>query len=129
MRRPIGKREHAFVRPTVLIVDDHAAFRTSARFMLESDGFQVVGEAADAAAAMSETDRLRPAVVLLDIQLPDADGFVVARWLASRPDAPTIVLVSSRDAVSWGVRLVRSPARGFIAKADLTGTSLARLLE
>ena len=116
------------MRPSVLIVDDHAGFRSSARRMLEADGFQVVGEAADAAAAVAETERLRPLVVLLDIQLPDADGFSVAERLASRPDAPIIVLISSRDAVEWGVRLGRSPARGFIAKTDLTGASLAEVL-
>ena len=63
--------------PTILIVDDHPSFRASARVVLESDGFSVVGEAADGASALEECCRLRPQVVLLDVQLPDIDGFDV----------------------------------------------------
>ena len=68
---------------TVLIVDDHPSFRASARRMLEADGYQVVGEAADASSAVDAVRELQPDVVLLDIRLPDADGFQVAE-LTSR---------------------------------------------
>jgi DNA-binding NarL/FixJ family response regulator len=112
----------------VLIVDDHEEFRTSARAMLEAAGFQVVGEAANGAEAVAAVDRLRPAVVLLDIRLPDVDGFVVAHRLAGLAEPPQVVLVSSREAVAWGPKLGQSPVRGFIAKADLTGAALRRLL-
>jgi signal transduction histidine kinase len=71
------------VRTTVLIVDDHDGFRESARALLEAEGFAVVGGAADGAAALAAAQRLRPEVVLLDIQLPDLDGFAVARQLAA----------------------------------------------
>jgi DNA-binding NarL/FixJ family response regulator len=117
------------VRPTILIVDDHADFRSSARLMLETEGFLVVGEAADGSGAVEATERLRPAVVLLDIQLPDVDGFVVARRLAARPDPPEVVFISSRDRESYGRRIAGSPARGFLAKSDLSGEALATMLD
>jgi DNA-binding NarL/FixJ family response regulator len=116
------------VRPTVLIVDDHEAFRDAARSLLESDGFDVVGEAADGQDAIAEAERLRPDVVLLDIQLPDLDGFAVADQLAVMASAPDVVLISSRDADTYGARLVGAAARGFLAKRDLSGAALARLL-
>jgi DNA-binding NarL/FixJ family response regulator len=62
---------------TVLIVDDHAPFRALARALLQLEDFEVVGEAADALSALDAVRQLRPNVVLLDIQLPDLDGFEV----------------------------------------------------
>ena len=88
------------MRPTVLIVDDHAAFRASARALLQAEGFDVVGEAADGAAAVEAVAVLHPEIVLLDIQLPDLDGLAVAERLAAGQDAPA-VLISSRDAAAW----------------------------
>jgi DNA-binding NarL/FixJ family response regulator len=116
------------VRTTVLIVDDHDVFRDSARALLEAEGFAVVGVAADAAAAVAAVERLRPEVVLLDIQLPDADGFTVAERLAAAPDPPRVVLISSRDAAAYGPRLATAPACGFLAKQELSGASLAALV-
>jgi DNA-binding NarL/FixJ family response regulator len=113
---------------TLLIVDDHAGFRIWARAVLEAGGFDVVGEAADGASAIAEARRLRPDVVLLDIRLPDIDGFQVAQRLA-QADAPAVVLVSSRDASDYGRRIESSPAVGFIPKAELTGTAMEALLE
>ena len=80
------------MRRTVLIVDDHEAFRESASALLEAEGFSVVGGAADGGAALSEAERLRPEVVLLDIQLPDIDGFAVAERLSDWPEPPRVVL-------------------------------------
>jgi DNA-binding NarL/FixJ family response regulator len=116
------------VRPTVLIVDDHEEFRTSARALLEAEGFAVVGEAADGAEAIEAVAALRPAVVLLDVQLPGRDGLAVAERIAANPDSPAVVLVSSRDARAYGPRLRGAPARGFIAKSELSGAALAGLL-
>jgi DNA-binding NarL/FixJ family response regulator len=113
------------MRNGVLIVDDHADFRASARTMLEAAGFLVVGEAADGAEAMAAEARLRPALVLLDIQLPDVDGFEVAEALSQSPDPPMVVLISSRDADAYGDRVATSRAHGFIPKFDLSGRSLA----
>ena len=112
----------------MLIVDDHAEFRTSARALLEAEGFDVVGEAADGAEALDAVAALRPAVVLLDIQLPGPDGLAVAEEIAAAPDSPAIVLISSRDAAAYGPRLERTPARGFIAKRELSGAALAGVL-
>ncbi len=116
------------VRSGVLIVDDHPDFRDSARAMLEAAGFEVVGEATDGEEALSADRRSRPAVVLLDIQLPRVDGFQVAERLAAEPDPPVVVLVSSREAAAYGDRVASSPARGFISKVRLSGAALAELV-
>lgn len=116
------------MRPTVLIVDDHDGFRASARSLLEAEGFAVVGEAADGSEAMAGVAALRPEIVLLDIQLPGSDGLEIAEKIASIPDPPAVVLVSSRAAAAYGPRLEQTSARGFIAKSELSGASLACLL-
>jgi len=113
---------------TVLIVDDHDAFRESASALLEAEGFAVVGEAADGDRAIAEAERLHPQVVLLDIQLPGLDGFAVAERLAAAPDPPRVVLISSRDAAAYGARLRDASARGFIAKRELSGAALEALV-
>ncbi len=113
----------------VLIVDDHAGFRGVARRLLQEIGRQVVGEAGTGAEALSESRRLKPDVVLLDIQLPDLDGLAVAATLSSEPQPPAVVLVSTRDAADYGPRLHDCGAIGFIAKADLSAESLIALLE
>lgn len=113
---------------TVLIVDDHAEFRTSARALLTAGGWRVVGEAASGAEGLLLAARLRPEVVLLDIALPDQDGFGVAVALAQDPDPPHVVLVSSRDQRAYGPRIALAPVRGFLPKQRLSGTALADLL-
>ena len=113
---------------TVLIVDDHPSFRASARVLLESEGFNVVGEAVDGASAVAETCRLRPQLVLLDVQLPDIDGFDVAAQLTGTDGAPTVILVSSRDGSDFGPLVSRSGARGFVPKAELSGDRVQELL-
>jgi DNA-binding NarL/FixJ family response regulator len=116
------------MRPTVLIVDDHEAFRQSASALLKAEGFDVVGQAADGPDAIAQVERLQPQVVLLDIQLPDLDGFAVAERLAALPDAPRVVLISSRDASAYGPRLGETSARGFLTKRELSGDALATLV-
>ena len=116
------------MRPTVLMIDDHDGFRSRARAMLEAEGFDVVGEAVDVASGLAAADRLRPDVALVDIGLPDGDGFALADQLRARGWAPVIILVSGRDRVDYGDRVDRSAADGFIAKADLSGERLKALL-
>ncbi len=129
MRGALTSATIAGVRTTVLIVDDHDDFRVSASALLEAEGFQVVGGVADGAAALAAVERLRPEIVLLDIQLPHADGFTVAEQLSGIDDPPQVVLISSRDAAAYGARLDAAPARGFLAKRDLSGASLAALVD
>jgi DNA-binding NarL/FixJ family response regulator len=108
---------------TVLIVDDHAAFRARARRALELDGFQVVGEAADGASGIAEAARLHPALVLLDVGLPDASGFAVAAEIAGEETA--VILTSTRD---YEPLEAHSAAAGFVPKAELSGAALAAVL-
>lgn len=113
----------------VLIVDDHAAFRAWARAVLTADGYDVVGEAADGGEALSAAHLLSPDLALVDIQLPDIDGFEVARLLHSRGERPRVILISSREAEDYGGLVEESPASGFLPKAQLSGTSVRLLLE
>jgi DNA-binding NarL/FixJ family response regulator len=113
----------------VLVVDDHPSFRRCARALLQSEGFEVVGEAADGAAALAAVAALAPALVVLDIQLPDIDGFEVARRLLEGDPALPIVLVSSRDRGDYGSLIDESGVRGFVSKEELSGASLVGLLE
>ena len=112
----------------VLIVDDDPAFRTVVRELLTRSGFDVVGEAGDAAEALAEFSRLRPTIVLVDVQLPGPDGFEVARRLAELDVPPKVVLTSNRDRSAYRRRLAGSPVCGFIAKADLAGPALSELI-
>jgi DNA-binding NarL/FixJ family response regulator len=113
----------------VMIVDDHPSFRRCASLLLAAEGFDVVGEAEDGVSALSLAVELEPDLVLLDVQLPDIDGFEVAsRLLADRPDL-RIVLVSSRDSSEYGALIAGSGARGFVSKADLSGAAIESLLE
>jgi DNA-binding NarL/FixJ family response regulator len=112
----------------VLIVDDHPSFRASARVLLESEGFDVVGEAQDGASAITETHRLQPEIVLLDVQLPDTDGFDVAAQLTAGGPVPVVILVSSRDSSDFGPLVSRCGAMGFVPKAELSGERLQELL-
>jgi DNA-binding NarL/FixJ family response regulator len=116
------------MKSTVLIVDDHPSFRASARRILEADGYDVIGEAADGASALAAERDLRPDLVLLDVQLPDLDGFDVAARLTGHDDAPAVVLTSSRDSADFGPLVARSGARGFVPKAELSGEAIAALV-
>ena len=122
------RRDDSVMGITVVIVDDHAGFRAMARRMLQESGFAVVGEAADGEEAVRTVQALLPRLVLLDIQLPDVDGFTVAQRLAEAGGGEVVVLTSSRAAIDYGSRLALSPARGFISKADLSGPALAEML-
>jgi DNA-binding NarL/FixJ family response regulator len=108
-----------------IVVDDHAAFRASARRLLELSGYQVVGEAGDGASGLDLARRLEPELVLLDVALPDMSGFDVADALAGSPAA--VVLISSRDRKDLGRRARSSSVLGFIPKDELSEESLHAL--
>ena len=120
--------EHGAVATSVLIVDDHGPFRAWARVLLEQAGYSVLGEAADGASAIDAARRTRAELVLLDIRLPDTDGFEVARRLCAEPRAPMVVLISTRDADDYGQQISRSSALGFLPKDELSAEALGRLL-
>ena len=113
----------------VFLVDDVGAFRALMRFTLEEDPrIQVVGEAADGCEGVSGVEALQPDVVLLDVVLPDSDGFAVLDRLLADPTPPAVVLVSTRDASDYGDRVARSGAKGFIQKASLSASAMDALL-
>ena len=115
-------------RLRVLVVDDHAGFRATARDLLAAAGFDVVGEARDGFDALAQVVPSRADVVLLDIGLPDIDGFDVCTRLAMLDAPPAVILTSSRDASEYRDRLADSPARGFIPKSALSGDAVAALV-
>ncbi len=112
----------------LLIVDDHPGFRSLACGLFSEQGFDVAGEAADGESALEQVRRLRPDVVLLDVQLPGIDGFEVALRLRREAFAPRVVLTSSRDATQYGERLRLAPVAGFIPKHELSGSALAAIV-
>jgi DNA-binding NarL/FixJ family response regulator len=116
------------MRPTLLIVDDHGAFRSTARALLECDGFDVVGEAGDGTSGITAARDLHPDVVLLDVRLPDIDGFEVAERLTAGGGGPVVIVTSSSDDPLYENRARENGARGFIAKHDLSGEALQRLM-
>lgn len=112
----------------ILIVDDHAGFRLIARRLLAEAGFDVVGEAEDGQSGIDAATRLRPEVVLLDVQLPDLDGFRVAEALSRSSTPPAVVLVSNWERHDYGDRAVSAPIQGFIQKSRLTGDEINAVL-
>ncbi len=109
---------------TLLIVDDHAGFRAAARALLDADPFTVIGEAASGGEGVAEVERLCPQVVLLDVQLPDRDGFEVAELMARSPRPPRVLLTSSRSIGDVRSRLAASSAIGFLSKDQLSPGAL-----
>lgn len=116
------------MRPRLLIVDDHDGFRSIARAMLEREGFDVVGEAADGRGAITAVSELYPEIVLLDVHLPDLDGFAISEWLAQLADPPTVVLISSRPINDLRRRVEASRVAGFLAKDELSGAALLAIV-
>ena len=116
------------VSPTVLIVDDHATFRATARALLEADGYDVIGEAPDGNTGIEAVRVLHPDVVLLDVRLPDVDGFDIAAIMTGSGHGPAVIVTSSSDDPLYPDRALHSGAHGFVAKHDVCGASFDRLL-
>jgi DNA-binding NarL/FixJ family response regulator len=125
---PVSGEMLGKVTTTVLIVDDHQAFRETARLLLESEGFDVVGEAENGEAAVVKAAELTPDLILLDVQLPDIDGFEVARRVSRGQRGPAVIITSSRDDSDFGPLVSGSGARGFVTKSELSGDRVRALL-
>ena len=111
-----------------LIVDDHEGFRSAARALLERAGHDVIGEADDGESALTEYLRFTPDLVVLDLQLPDTDGFAVAVALSRVAEPPAVVLVTARRVKSDLTRAATAPVRGLLRKDEFTQEALAALL-
>ena len=121
---PTG-RHHA----RVMLVDDHPSFRATARWLLESEGYRVVAEAASGEIALDLAVAAEPDLVLLDIGLPGIDGFQVCSAIRARLPRARIVLISSRDLNDVGPdRVLACGASGFVHKADLSEAALAAIV-
>jgi CheY-like chemotaxis protein len=114
------------VATSILIVDDFATFRASARSLLEAEGFDVVGEAENGVTALRRVKELQPDVVLLDVHLPDFDGFEVTERLQELESPPVVILTSSRD--DYRSLVNASSARAFLRKDELSGAALTSAL-
>ena len=115
--RPTRKQQRRGDR--VVIVDDSAACREVFRELLERRGYDVAGEAASAASATDLIDRLRPAAVLLDVHLPDGNGFELAAYLSRRHPDLAILLTSIDFRENFYALADVSGARGFVPKTQL----------
>ena len=113
---------------TVLIVDDHASFRACARRLLEREGYTVVGEAEGGASALECARKVKPQLALVDVYLPDTDGFEVASQLSELEGAPQVVLISSHDRAELDPLVPGSSARGFVPKEELSREAIEALL-
>jgi DNA-binding NarL/FixJ family response regulator len=110
----------------VLIVDDAPVFREVARELLERRGYIVAGEADSAASAIDAVARLAPDAVLVDVRLPDSDGFALCATL-TRAHPELAVLLASADRVPpTPARVQASGARGFVLKSRLAATDLTQ---
>jgi two-component system response regulator EvgA len=114
--------------PRIVIVDDDAAFLETVRLLLESDGFEVVAEALNGVDGVAASAEHRPDLVLVDVNLPDIDGFEVVERIAGEADAPPAVLTSIRSEGDFGNLIDQSSARGFLSKTDISGDALRRML-
>jgi len=110
---------------TVMLVDDHALVRSAVRQALDAPDIEVVGEAATAAEALDLATRLRPDVLLLDINLPGTDGLSVLRELAPRLPATRIVMLTVSEDRRDLLQAVRNGAAGYLTK-DLGPAALQR---
>jgi DNA-binding NarL/FixJ family response regulator len=111
----------------VLIVDDHSGFRACARGLLESEGYRVIGEAADCASALQAARSLEPELALVDVHLPDGDGVELSSRLRRLAVQPAVILISSRDGAEIEPCVEECGALGFVPKSELSGAAVREL--
>jgi len=112
----------------VLIIDDNSAFRAAARQLLERRGFVVAAEAGNGVEGLRAATEHTPDLAIVDVQLPDLDGFEVAERLRALDQAPEVILTSSLDGTDFGALVASSSALGFIPKAELSARAIEALL-
>lgn len=114
-----------------LIVDDSRLFLDAARGLLERQGMTVVGVASTGAEALRQVERLRPDVVLVDIDLGGESGFEVARRLDREAGlaTPPMILISTHDEQDFADLIAASPAVGFVPKSELSAAAIRSLLD
>ncbi len=108
----------------VLLADDHAAIRAGLRLLLEQGGVEVVGEAADGHAAITNARALRPDVVLMDVRMPGVDGIEATRVITGEGLADVLALTTF-DLDEYVLGMLRAGAVGFLLKT----TSAAALVD
>ena len=101
----------------VVVVDDHAMFRTGVRAELERAGLVVAAEAEDVESAVASISRTEPDVVLLDVHMPGGGGAEVMRRVARRGPATTFLALSVSDAAEDVIGIIRAGARGYVTKS------------
>lgn len=111
-----------------LIVDDSETFLASATRLLAAQGLEVVGQARSGAEGVRLAGVLRPDVVLVDIELGDATGFDVIRWLGTRVPSARAVLISTHDREELASLIADSPAIGFLQKKALSAEAIDALV-
>lgn len=113
----------------VLLVDDDALVRSGLRMMLAgAPHVEVVGEAADGREVLSAVDRHRPDVILMDIRMPQLDGIAATRLLATQPQPPAVLVLTTFDADELVLRALQAGAAGFLLK-DTPPAEIVRAIE
>lgn len=107
-------------RPTVFLVDDHAMFRAGVRTEL-GDAVELVGEAGTVAEAIAGIRATRPAVVLLDVHMPDGGGLAVIAGVAADVPDTRFLALSVSDAAEDVIAVIRAGARGYVTKTISAG--------
>jgi CheY-like chemotaxis protein len=118
----------AILPTSILVVDDDATFRRLARMLLAAHGLDVVAEAASVSEARAAAAQARPDGALVDVQLPDGDGFELAAHLTSLPWRPRVVVTSTNVSNGSAAEALRVGAQAFVSKTDLAKAPLATWL-
>jgi DNA-binding NarL/FixJ family response regulator len=116
------------MRRRILVVDDNTAFRRALSQVLDTELFVVIAGAETGASGVQLAREHEPDLVIVDVQLPDSDGFDVAEQLAGLGLPLEVILTSGLPLSDLGTLVADSSARGFISKAELSAEAIDALL-